>query len=227
MAKSTPSAERLNKIASRLSECSTYLEIGVQEGKTFEAVDVNFKWAVDPNPLFNVHAMPPGCRLSEIPSDQFFLELSESVRFDLVFIDGLHHWEQAYRDLVNSLAHGRPGMAVLIDDTVPVDEFSAERSQAEAITKRRQSGSPSRIWNGDVYKILCCLSDHHPELDWMTFDHLPQTLVVKRDWGSPTLVRAADIAYEGVGFHDFFGSERLPDLHNPGCEEEVLDWMSG
>lgn len=61
----------------------------------------------------------------------------------------------------------------------------------------------------------------------MTFDRHPQTLVVKRNWDRPTEAIEDYSAYETVDFCDLFESEGLPDLHNAGSEDEVLEWLSG
>jgi hypothetical protein len=51
-------------------------------------------------------------------SDEFFATLRPSKRYDVAFIDGLHTFEQTYRDVINTFAHLRSGV-ILIDDTVP------------------------------------------------------------------------------------------------------------
>ena len=38
---------------------------------------------------------------------------------DLVYLDGLHTFEQTYRDLCNTLMHAHPATVILVDDTVP------------------------------------------------------------------------------------------------------------
>jgi len=42
-------------------------------------------------------------------SDEFFSTLRPSKRYDVAFIDGLHTFEQTYRDVINTFAHLRSG----------------------------------------------------------------------------------------------------------------------
>ncbi|HET7247078.1 MAG TPA: class I SAM-dependent methyltransferase [Streptosporangiaceae bacterium] len=42
---------------------------------------------------------------AEMTSDEFFAGLPTGKTYDLIFIDGLHTFEQAYRDLCNAIVH--------------------------------------------------------------------------------------------------------------------------
>ena len=92
----TVSSDRINKLL-HLIGGSSYLEVGVQEGKTFHQVDATTKVAVDPKFLFDVHKAREGnsaCAYHEVTSDRYFQGLSGSDSFDLIFLDGLHRYEQ-------------------------------------------------------------------------------------------------------------------------------------
>ena len=43
-------------------------------------------------------------------SDEFFATLRRSKRFDVAFLDGLHTFDQTYRDMINTFAHLRDGV---------------------------------------------------------------------------------------------------------------------
>jgi predicted O-methyltransferase YrrM len=69
----------------------SYLEIGCFKDKIFSKIHVAHKIGVDPERGGN-------CRMT---SDEFFKKNTD--KFDVVFIDGLHHYDQVSRDFENSL----------------------------------------------------------------------------------------------------------------------------
>jgi len=86
---------------------TSYLEIGVESGYTFDRVAVQHKVGVDPNGLATL----------QLTSDEFFAANLEA--FDLIFVDGCHEEHQAYRDMVHALAFLRPGGTVVVHDCLP------------------------------------------------------------------------------------------------------------
>ena len=79
-----------------------YLEIGVFNGECIEAIDIFHKDGVDPGVEGVVH---PKVNYP-ITSDEFFeLIKDEDIKYDIVFIDGLHHSDQVIKDITNSLKH--------------------------------------------------------------------------------------------------------------------------
>ena len=83
----------INHICNKI-KAKTYLEIGVDDGVNFNNIQCDYKVGVDPNPY---------CKYAtyHITSDDYFQFHNE--KFDLVFIDGLHHYDQVYKDIENSL----------------------------------------------------------------------------------------------------------------------------
>lgn len=106
-----------------------YLEIGVNEGVTFDRIRCPIRVGVDPgSSKATVHAT----------SDHYFERLiAESTRFDLVFVDGLHTEEQVVRDVENALAHLSDGGAVVVHDCNP---------PTETYTHPARCGSVYRGW---------------------------------------------------------------------------------
>ncbi len=103
--------EILNAIAERIG-ARRYLEIGVQDGIAFRAVDVPRKVGVDPDPR-----TPATFHQT---SDEFFRTLPDTdPGFDLVFVDGLHTAEQVRKDIANAIRRLRPGGAVVAHDCSP------------------------------------------------------------------------------------------------------------
>jgi hypothetical protein len=99
--------------------------------------------------------------------------------YDLIFIDGLHTFEQVTRDFTNALMRSHRRSVFLIDDTLPNDVFSAERTAERAFEHRKASGDENTSWHGDVFKFVFFIHDFWPSLNFRTYygSGNPQTLV--------------------------------------------------
>jgi hypothetical protein len=219
------SSRRLNQIAEYMNSASTYLEIGVADGSTLEAVKLPFKWGVDPQPTFNHYLLPEGCRFSVATSDVFFEEISNVIKFDLIFLDGLHHWEQTYKDLVNSFSHANQQTIILMDDVIPSDEFSSWRNSGEAVAARLAAGGSNYNWHGDTYKVLIALKDYHPELEWCVINEEPnpQAIIWKKKDQDVVQCLAPFNSYDSVNYADVFVDGSPPTYFNCVSENEALD----
>jgi len=113
-----------------------YLEIGVYDGNNFKKINIDHKLGVDPTP----QAEGEPFTHFRLTSDNFFIHLSSNIYFDIIFIDGLHHGEQVYRDIKNSLEHLKPNGTVVLHDCNPRFE----------ILQRKYAVVGS--WNGDCWK---------------------------------------------------------------------------
>ena len=112
----------------------SFLEIGTGKGDTFNAVTAQLKISVDPDPSTNA--------LVRMTSDQFFDTFDR--KYDIIFIDGLHEHKQAYRDIINAIAHLNDGGVIVLHDCLP----TSERMQAPA------EHYPGGLWTGDVWKAF-------------------------------------------------------------------------
>ena len=163
------------KALGKIKNVQTYLEIGVERGETFTRLGFPYKTGVDPLFAFNNWAHPGTWH--EITSDRFFEgEVGIEDSFDFIFIDGLHHFDQVYRDFTNALEHSHDDSIIIIDDVYPCDEFSTMRDQEECCEAR---GDGTRAWNGDVYKAIILLRLFHPKINYATVMDLkvPQTVI--------------------------------------------------
>jgi hypothetical protein len=205
-----------------------YLEIGLGAGHTFEQVRADLRYGVDPNPRFDVRHLPRGVDVFVCTSDHFFETTDPVCRFDVVFVDGLHTYRQTYRDLVNALA-ACPDGAVLVDDVVPCDAISAMPDAVEAARERAAIGSTVDAWHGDVFRVIRCLHNNHPELHYRTLvEDNPQTIVWLDDpHASVTSVEPSILdAYETLSYDDVFGSG-IPEWFHPVTEVAGLsDWAA-
>jgi hypothetical protein len=191
------SARRLNSLLSAIPSPTRYLEVGVETGQTFFEVGADFKTAVDPQFLFDRETAPNGDSIEyfEITSDSFFCDAKRDFKYDLVFLDGLHTWEQTYRDFCNALLITHERSIILLDDIFPTDVFSCNRDQFEAVMMRQiMTGDPSNAWHGDTYKIIPLIRTFHPLLSYCTIitDGNPQALV----WRSPQPAIASPVIRE-------------------------------
>ena len=122
-----------------LNTCK-YLEIGVAKGNVFNIVPLPSmnKYGVDPNPN-----MAGNYRMT---SDEFFQQ--NKAKFDVIFIDGLHSYEQCQRDCINSLKVINENGIIILHDFIPSDYID------EYVPRKTYNWS----WTGDVWKVAVELS---------------------------------------------------------------------
>lgn len=129
----------------------SYLEIGVntpaQPGYNWVGVSAEIKHGVDPN-------VDTTFRMT---SDEFFKNKINQ-KYDIIFIDGLHIFEQVYFDIVNSLDNLTDNGIIVVHDCNPITE----------ITQRRERASSA--WHGDVWKSIVKLRVENSNLDICTVD---------------------------------------------------------
>lgn len=216
------SARRVNRIAEFVG-AKSYLEIGVAKGKTFLEVRIPHKVAVDPK--FRFETAPHRTEnvvFHETTSDAFFAQHPKSEKFDVIFIDGLHVFDQALRDFRNSLEVSHDRTVWLIDDVVPVDEYSAMTDAKKARELRWQTGNTSGAWHGDVYKVIYAIHDLHPEFSFVTVtsDGNPQAIVWRAARSGVAPAFGSVEAIDKVDYAQFVQSKALM---NPRSEEEAFE----
>jgi SAM-dependent methyltransferase len=108
-----------------------YLEIGCAANDLFDAVMAERKVGVDP-------ARGGTHRLT---SDVFF-DTWNGDKFDVVFIDGFHHYAQVRRDLEGALRCLRRGGWIALHDMLPRDWLEEHVPQLQ-----------TRGWTGDGWKV--------------------------------------------------------------------------
>lgn len=117
---------------------SNYLEIGVYTGQCIREVKASNKDGVDPGSEGQV-AKEVNYKMT---SDNFFKQLDEDYKYDIIFIDGLHHADQVDIDIENSLNHLIDGGIIVLHDCNPEKEIYTKVPRV------------SDIWHGDVYKSI-------------------------------------------------------------------------
>ena len=161
---------------------SLYLEIGVERGNTLANVQMRKKIGVDP--VFHFNPLVPSLtyKFYTLTSDDFFRKISnEGLVFDIIFLDGLHTFEQTYKDLANSFKFASINSIIIIDDTVPSDVHSSLPDQRACYESREKSGVAfDSTWNGDVFKVIFALATFKiPGIHWATLTDLtnPKTVI--------------------------------------------------
>ena len=126
-----------------IKECGyqSYLEIGLDVGLNFNnVVPMEVKESIDPAADNYSHARPT----YKMTSDEFFktVAVEENKKYDIVFIDGLHHSFQVDKDIQNSLNHLNKGGTIILHDCNP------------ALRKHQTIPRQSAHWNGDIWKSI-------------------------------------------------------------------------
>ena len=122
---------------------SNYLEIGCNDDELFSRIKIKNKIGIDPVIGGNM----------KITSDDFFMQ--NKLKFDCVFIDGLHIYDQVKRDIVNSSKFLNDNGFILVHDCLP-------RSISNQAVPRYKL-----TWNGDVWKAIVDLR-RDPNLEIFT-----------------------------------------------------------
>ena len=156
----------------KFSNCR-YLEIGCDNNICFKSIPVINKIGVDPDRGGNI----------KDTSDNFFK--NNKNRFDVIFIDGLHNYEQCRRDVINALKVLDKNGYIFLHDMTP-------RNWAEENVPRLKN----TLWTGDIWKVAIELSQTKG-IDFF---------VINADMGVGTLRKKE----ENIVYHDDF--ENLKDL---------------
>ena len=215
------SARRLNKLASGMQFCHSYLEIGVAQGLTLEQVRVKERVGVDPHPQFDVSQLPKGVSFNQMESDRYFETVNRRTPYDLVFLDGLHVWTQTYKDLINAIHICQPTSMILIDDVVPDDELSAYPDWDAALALKDAAGFTDGRWHGDVFKVILAIERFHPELSFCVIGKRdrsdnPQAIIWFGPGADPGKLEPASemqlLEIEKLTYKEVFKEEQLPDV---------------
>ena len=130
--------EIINKIIKKNSY-ERYLEIGCFKDENFNKINITYKVGVDPVSGGTVRKT----------SDEYFKNNKEY--FDIIFIDGLHYFDQVKKDIENSLDFLNTKGIIIVHDCLP------SKIRDQMIPRAHEK------WNGDVWKAI---------VEFRTKDHL-------------------------------------------------------
>ena len=214
----------------RTNDAKTYLEIGIAEGNTFlNVTGFGLRHGVDPKFRLDVaEHESDSVVFFEMTSDDFFAHHADpKQRYDVVFLDGLHTFEQTFRDFCSSQAHSDDGTIWLIDDVNPTDVFSAYPDQMEGLPVSRAS------WPGGPALARRCLQGRvrHPRLlpqPQLPHDRRQREPADSRRPPATAGVRARAFTdleqITRMTYYDFIDNR---DLMNYAGADEVIDWLGG
>ena len=186
-----------------------YLEIGVNRGETFHILKAGRKVAVNPKFLFDAHARESSSSAEyyEVPSDEFFGTYHDGAKFDVIFVDGLHTFDQTLRDLLNSAMVLAERGVIIVDDVIPnsYDASLRDFSQIAALrTQTRELGllwQTDGSWMGDVYKVPFFIDQFMQQMSFATVAENHGQSVVWRQVRSSDELTKAD--FDGISRLDF------------------------
>lgn len=149
---------------------SVYIEIGVQRGRTLALAQFsNLAVGIDPVPRIE-EQLPKGAVVSPVESDKFFeTEVEKTLngrKIDFGFVDGLHVFEQALRDILNIERYANADGIIAVHDVMPIDERTAFRDRE------------TQIWTGDVWKAIYCMARLDPAVQITTVQCAPSGLAI-------------------------------------------------
>jgi hypothetical protein len=125
-----PSRDQIIQEIINRKNYKNYLEIGCDQDQLFSKIKIEKKIGVDP---------ASGGTIRET-SDNFFKK--NNIKFDIIFIDGLHEYDQVKKDINNSLLFLNNNGVIFLHDCMPRGFFY------QAIPRSRSA------WNGDVWKNI-------------------------------------------------------------------------
>ena len=156
---------------------NTYLEIGCFDNQLFNHINI-IKTGVDPYKGGNI----------KLKSDDFF-KINKK-KYDCIFIDGLHTYEQVIKDINNSLYCINQNGIIFVHDCLPNNVYEQNVPRG------------TYVWNGDVWKAI---------VEMRTKKDL-QTYTINADYGIGVILKKNnqnildinETNFKELKFKDFF-----------------------
>jgi hypothetical protein len=178
----------------------SYLEVGTQfPSSNFDKINAEHKVSIDPFPMGEVTFVGT--------SDEYFESITDDVKFDIIFIDGLHHSDQVLTDIENSLNHLSKNGTIVCHDCLPMTE------------QMQQRDNHGGEWTGDVWKAIAELRVERIDLD---------IAVVDTDYGCGIIRRGTNVPYEtdqDYLTYSYYSMNKWKML-NVISPEQFLEWAN-
>lgn len=150
-----------------------YCEIGVQKSKSFNNVKCEYSVGVDPDQSTKA--------THHMTSDEYFKKNKD--RFDIFFVDGLHHSDQVYKDIINCLERLEDDGTIICHDMNPREEVYQKVPRE------------TKVWNGDCWKAFVRLRTERDNLEMYVIDADEGCAVIRK--GSQEKL---DISGKGINY---------------------------
>ena len=142
----------------------------MSEGETFFAVKAQRKVAVDPKfrfPFDRAIKENASCTFHEVASDIYFSDwIGPSEVFQVIYLDGLHTFEQTLRDFTNAIRFLAPDGVIIIDYIVPNSYQSGLPDQFwTSCGAKKFIGDLDHSWMGDTYKLVFFIEAFFPTFE--------------------------------------------------------------
>ncbi|MDL2317241.1 class I SAM-dependent methyltransferase [Desulfovibrio sp. OttesenSCG-928-A18] len=216
--KRTKSAIRIEELA-KLNSATRYLEIGVFKGETFLDLQFPLMVGVDPDFQFDIEANKrEGKYFIPETSDSFFKKLAEGheavkgiaghfgddgIKFDLIFIDGWHSYDQSLRDFENSLLFAHDKTIWILDDSIPQNPYASVDDYGKSLQYSNKVGVYNKAGNGHVYQTVLTIHDKYPDFSYCTLlADKYQTVVWKAPGGKRTPVCNSPEEIKSIDYFD-------------------------
>ena len=196
-----------------------YLEIGFGHGDCFFNIKAPRKIVVDPvftfpkkrtiKQYFRSLAGNIRNRYYSMTSDDFFKYDPErlfTAGLDVAFLDGLHTYRQALRDVTNTLRVLKDDGIIVIHDCNP--RSAAEACPADSYREARDAKPAgwNGFWSGDVWKTIVYLRSVRSDLGVVVLDFDMGIGIITRKPGSGG--RALNYQPEEIGNLDYENLEK-------------------
>ena len=190
----------INYLAKKINATS-YLEIGVDQKICFNEIKVPLKVGVDPNTSFS--------DIIKMTSDEFFEQNTDV--YDLILIDGLHHSDQVYRDITNSLNCLSENGVIICHDLLPYTE------EMQIIPY------PGGAWTGDCWKAFVRFKQLRDDLEMYTVDADIGIGIITRG-NQVKLKISQDLNYYSFlrNKYEWMNIYSLPDFYKKMGEQDIL-----
>jgi hypothetical protein len=190
--------ELINEIIKK-KKYSNYLEIGCFDNECFSKIEIINKVGVDPL---------KGGTIKKT-SDEFFKSNEE--KFDIIFIDGLHEYDQVKKDIINSIEFLNEDGTIMCHDSLP-EKYSDQTVPYSLGT-----------WVGDVWKaIIEFRSSKNIDICVCTIDH-GVTIIKKRP--NSNLLNLKILNFKELNFKYYY--KNYPELMNLKSFEDSISFAVG
>ncbi len=157
----------------------TYLEIGVEYGKSFIPIKANRKIGVDPDfrKLMSIRSASFFKSWEnlyfQMTSNEFFSSHSDLFSdrlIDVAFIDGAHTNKQSLEDVLNCLEHLNTDGFIVVHDCNPATPAMAYPAESYQAAGRTNPSGWTGEWCGNVWKTIVNLRSSRDDLEIFVLD---------------------------------------------------------